>query len=101
MDGLLSQSPQGLDLYIEEDATNLSAGQKQSIAIARALLRKPDVYIFDEATCNMDPKRGEAVIAYLMSMSEPCIFVTHDKAIVEKADSIIWLGENGNEEINW
>lgn len=88
----LEKSPQGLELFIDENAANLSAGQKQSIAIARALIRKPDVLMLDEATCNMDASREKMVISYLMNLDIPCIFVTHDQAIINKADHLIRIG---------
>lgn len=90
----LRETPQGLGLFIDENAVNLSSGQKQSIAIARALLRKPDVLILDEATSNMDPAREEAVITRLMNMDVPCIFVTHNRDVMKKADIVVELGRN-------
>lgn len=89
LEDLLMQSPHGLDMFIEENATNLSSGQKQSVALARALIKKPDVLILDEATSNMDAERENKVISYLLGMDNLCIFVTHNHSIVEKADYII------------
>lgn len=50
----LSTAPQGLYTCLEENASNLSAGTKQKLAIARALLRKPEILIMDESTSNID-----------------------------------------------
>lgn len=47
----------GLDMNIEEKAANLSGGQKQSTALARAILHDSNIYIFDEATSNIDVER--------------------------------------------
>jgi len=67
----------------------LSAGQKQSLAIARALIRKPDILILDEATSNMDEMRERTVIQNLLQLEIPCVFVTHNSAIVQLMDEIV------------
>lgn len=46
--------PKQYDTFIEENATNISSGQKQRIAIARILVRNPQILIMDEATSNID-----------------------------------------------
>lgn len=50
----LKKLPAGYDTYLDENGGGLSGGEKQRLAIARALLRRPDFLIFDEATSNMD-----------------------------------------------
>ncbi len=84
--------PQGLNMFIDENAINLSAGQKQSIALARAIIKNPDVLILDEATSNMDYEKENLVINGMMNLDIPCLFVTHNKEIIARADSVIRLG---------
>lgn len=57
LDEFLSELPMGLATFVEENGSNFSAGQKQAIAIARAMVRKPDLLILDEATSNMDQEK--------------------------------------------
>lgn len=89
----IENSPQGLDTFIDENAINISAGQKQSISIARALIRKPDMLILDEGTCNMDAEREKSIIDYLMQVNMPCVFVTHNNSIIARADCVVRIGE--------
>ena len=57
LDEFLSELPMGFATFVEENGSNFSAGQKQAIAIARAMVRKPDLLILDEATSNMDQEK--------------------------------------------
>jgi len=93
LDEFLDKSPHGLETFIDENATNISAGQKQSISIARALIRKPDILILDEGTCNMDAQREENIIDYLLEIEMPCVFVTHNDSIIKKANYVLRIGE--------
>ena len=61
IDGFISQHPKGYDLPVGERGDGLSGGQRQSIAVARALLRQPNILIMDEPTSSMDT-RSEDVI---------------------------------------
>ena len=93
LDELVKQTPQGLSAFIDENGRNLSSGQKQSIAIARALLKKPDILLLDEATSNMDEGKAKRVIKELLSIDIPCVFVTHDFFITDMVDTVIKIGK--------
>lgn len=83
---------QELDLAIEQGASNLSGGQKQRIAIARALLREPAVYIFDEATSSVDVESETLIlqtIRALANRSKTVIMVTHRMANAADADHVV------------
>ena len=90
---LIKQTPQGLSVFIDENGRNLSSGQKQSIAIARALLKKPDVLLLDEATSNMDEDKAKRVIKELLKIDVPCVFVTHDPFIADMVDIVFRIGK--------
>ncbi|MFQ7172843.1 MAG: ATP-binding cassette domain-containing protein [Thomasclavelia ramosa] len=74
----------GLDSEIEERGNNLSGGQKQRLSIARALLHDTSVYIFDEATSNIDIESEEIIMKVIELMrDENCYFISHRLASVE------------------
>ena len=89
---LIKQTPYGLSVFIDENGRNLSSGQRQSIAIARALLKKPDVLLLDEATSNMDEFKAKRVIKELLKIDIPCVFVTHDLFVADMMDTVIRIG---------
>ena len=80
---LIDEMPRGYDTYINEDGGNLSGGQKQSIAIARALIRKPKLLILDEATSNMDIDRELLVLKNISNLTIPCIIISHSKNVLD------------------
>ncbi|WP_226595494.1 ABC transporter ATP-binding protein/permease [Bifidobacterium pseudocatenulatum] len=83
---------QELDLDIEQGASNLSGGQKQRIAIARALLREPAVYIFDEATSSVDVESETLILQTIRALADrgkTVIMVTHRMANAADADHVV------------
>lgn len=83
---------QELDLAIEQGASNLSGGQKQRIAIARALLREPAVYIFDEATSSVDVESETLILQTIRALADrgkTVIMVTHRMANAADADHMV------------
>lgn len=83
---------QELDLAIEQGASNLSGGQKQRIAIARALLREPAVYIFDEATSRVDVESETLILQTIRALADrgkTVIMVTHRMANAADADHVV------------
>ena len=80
----------GLDTFLMERASNLSGGQCQRLALARALLHDSSVYIFDEATSNIDVESENNIMEqiYILAKSKTVILISHRLANVIKADNI-------------
>lgn len=83
----------GLDMAIEEKGANLSGGQKQRIAMARAILHDSDIYVFDEATSNVDVESENKIMEVVdkLSKTKTVIVIYHRLANVKNADNIIVL----------
>lgn len=83
----------GLDMKIESGATNLSGGQKQRLVLARAILHQSSVYIFDEATSNIDVESEEIIIDVLkeIAKSKIVILITHRLYCAQDAKNIYVL----------
>lgn len=90
------KSENGLDTLLSERAANLSGGQRQRLALARGILHDSAVYIFDEATSNIDSESEECILSEIQRMAkEKCvIMISHRLANVHNADRIYVL-ENG------
>jgi ABC-type transport system involved in cytochrome bd biosynthesis fused ATPase/permease subunit len=82
-----------LQLRLSEGGANLSGGQRQRLAIARALLSSASVYIFDEATANIDAESEDDIIAlaYDLARTKTVILISHRLKNVEHADRIYVL----------
>ena len=80
----------GLDTPLLENAGNLSGGQKQRLALARGILHDPAVYIFDEATSNIDIESEEAILNQIQRIAKEktVIMISHRLANVVNADRI-------------
>ncbi|MEE5994186.1 MAG: ABC transporter ATP-binding protein/permease [Oscillospiraceae bacterium] len=91
------KTEKGLDTVLTENAGNLSGGQKQRLALARAILHDSPVYIFDEATSNIDVESEEIILAEIrrLSQKKTVIMISHRLANVVNADCIYAL-ENGS-----
>ncbi|MDY4671360.1 MAG: ABC transporter ATP-binding protein/permease [Oliverpabstia sp.] len=91
------RSEKGLDTMLNEKASNLSGGQCQRLALARALLHDSPVYIFDEATSNIDVESENDIMAqiYELAKEKTVILISHRLANVTGADNIYVL-DSGN-----
>ena len=91
------KSEQGLNTPLLEKASNLSGGQCQRLALARALLHDSPVYIFDEATSNIDVESENDIMAEIhkLAKAKTVILISHRLANVVQADNIYVL-ENGS-----
>lgn len=87
----------GLDTMLNEKASNLSGGQCQRLALARALLHNSKVYIFDEATSNIDVESENNIVEQIhkLAKSKTVIMISHRLANTVDADKI-YVMDNGN-----
>lgn len=83
----------GLDKVITEDANNISGGQKQRLALAIALVSDKDIYVFDEATSNIDIDSEAIIMKNIKAISEEksVIVISHRLANVVPADNIHYM----------
>lgn len=90
-------SQEGLDTKLTSNAGNLSGGQKQRLSLARALLHNTPVYIFDEATSNVDAGSEEIImnVIHELAKEKTIILISHRLANVVKSDNIFML-KDGN-----
>lgn len=91
------KSENGLDTVIDEKASNISGGQRQRLALARALLHNSRIYIFDEATSNIDVESENDIMAQIteIAKSKTVILISHMLANVVDADNI-YVMQDGN-----
>ncbi len=91
------KSEAGLDTQLSERGENLSGGQRQRLALARALLHDSPVYIFDEATSNIDVESENDIMAQIHALAgrKTVLLISHRLANVTASDEIYVL-ERGN-----
>ncbi|MDE5778609.1 MAG: peptidase domain-containing ABC transporter, partial [Lachnospiraceae bacterium] len=89
-DEFIEKLPMKYDTMVEENGNNLSGGQKQRLAIARALLKKPDILIMDEATSNLDTITEESIKRTIQNFSDTmtCIIIAHRINTIKNCDYI-------------
>ena len=83
--------PKGYNTLLKEDATDISGGQKQLIALARTLLSKSEILLFDEVTASLDPNTAKQVIKVLKDLKKDhtVIIITHKPKLMKIADKIL------------
>ena len=92
----INNMPLRYETMLEENGANLSGGQKQRLAIARALLKKPDILIMDEATSNLDSITEKAIEKTINNLSKniTTIIIAHRLSTIMRCDKIFVM-ENG------
>ena len=101
----IERLPLGYETPLDENGANLSGGQRQRLAIARALLRKPQLLILDEATSNLDTITEAGIKNTIFSLDADltCILIAHRLTTVKSCDRIYVMDggrivENGTHE---
>ncbi|MCL2354035.1 MAG: ATP-binding cassette domain-containing protein, partial [Defluviitaleaceae bacterium] len=87
--------PQGFDTVLVEDGENVSGGQRQRLALARAFYKNAPVILFDEATSALDPATEAAILTTLeeYAKDKTIIMVAHREAAAQSCDTIIQLAK--------
>lgn len=91
---IISGLPNGFDTVIGAGGVELSKGQAQMIAIARMLIKKPNVIILDEATSNIDMYTEQQIVNYLIDRKEiTLIIISHKANVICKSDMVYFLDD--------
>lgn len=99
LEEFVSSLPEGVNTHIGEQGSRLSGGQRQRVGIARALYKRADILLFDEATSSLDGKTEENINSAIRRLSTEdksltIIVIAHRESSLEYCDKIITLGEN-------
>jgi ATP-binding cassette subfamily B protein len=93
LEDFIAQLPKGLDTVVGERGLKVSGGEKQRIAIARVLLKKPSILIFDEATSSLDSNAERAILGALREVAarHTTLAIAHRLATIVDSDRILVL----------
>ncbi len=95
LDGFIAQLPEGYETRVGERGLKVSGGEKQRIAIARALLKDPPILILDEATSSLDSTAEAAILGALREATErrTTLVIAHRLSTITDADQILVLDQ--------
>jgi ATP-binding cassette, subfamily B, multidrug efflux pump len=93
VDSFIERLPQGYDTELRQRGTNLSGGEKQLLAFARAAIRNPSILVLDEATANLDVRTESRIQAALETLLEgrTAIIIAHRLSTIRSVDRILVL----------
>jgi ATP-binding cassette subfamily B protein len=93
LNDFIRQLPEGRDTYVGERGLKLSGGEKQRVAIARTLLKRPPILVFDEATSSLDSKSEQAILTSIreISRNHTSLVIAHRLSTIIDADIIVVL----------
>ncbi len=94
----IARLPDGLDTIVGQRGIKISGGERQKIAIARALMKKPKILVWDEATASLDTHSDAELQKILLSIPCTKIIIAHRLAAVKHADKVIVMDEGRIEE---
>ena len=105
LETFIKQLPDGVNTMVGERGLKLSGGEKQRVAIARTILKRPPILLFDEATSSLDSKSERSILAALREIAEghTSLVIAHRLSTIVDADRIVVLDqgtivEQGNHE---
>jgi ATP-binding cassette, subfamily B, heavy metal transporter len=95
LDEFIRSLPAGRDTMVGERGLKLSGGEKQRVAIARTILKRPPILVFDEATSSLDSKTEQAILAALREISRDhtSLVIAHRLSTIIDADRIVVLAQ--------
>jgi ATP-binding cassette subfamily B protein len=95
LEDFITQLPQGSATVVGERGLKLSGGEKQRVAIARTILKRPPILVFDEATSSLDSKSERSILSALQEISEghTSMVIAHRLSTVVDADRIVVLDQ--------
>lgn len=93
LDGFIADLPQGVATLVGERGLKLSGGEKQRVSIARAILKRPPIMVFDEATSSLDSHSEQRILTALdeVARERTSLVIAHRLATIKDADKIIVL----------
>ena len=95
LEAFISELPEGSATLVGERGLKLSGGEKQRVAIARTILKRPPILVFDEATSSLDSKSEQAILAAIQEISQghTSLVIAHRLSTVVDADKIVVLNQ--------
>ncbi len=95
LDTFISRLPDGHQTKVGERGLKLSGGEKQRVAIARTILKRAPILVFDEATSSLDSKSEQAILAALKEIAEghTSLVIAHRLSTIVDADKIVVLDQ--------
>jgi ATP-binding cassette subfamily B protein len=88
---LLSVLPGGFEHVVEEEGHNLTAAQRQLVALARAWIARPDILVLDESTSLLDTEVEDIIVESIHGLGCTTLMITHRESIAVKSDNIVVL----------